>query len=221
MDGIIRPEVERYTEEHTTPPPPHLRALAEETRERLAVPQMMAGPVEGRFLELLVFAAGARRVLEIGTFSGYSALSMAAGLPDDGRIVTCEVDPEAAEVARRHIAASPYAERIEVRLGPALETIAELEGPFDLVFIDADKERYRDYVEAALPKLAERGVIAVDNTLWSGRVVDDPDPDERTLSLIELNDALRDDPRLVCVQLTVRDGITLLRRAEGGEAPAS
>jgi predicted O-methyltransferase YrrM len=215
MDGIIRPEVERYAEEHTTPPPPHLRRLAEETHATLDAPQMMTGPVEGRFLELLVFASGARRVLEIGTFSGYSALSMAAGLPDGGRIVTCEVDPEVAEVARRHIAASPHADRIEVRVGPALETVTELDGPFDLVFVDADKESYRDYVEAVLPKLSERGVLAIDNTLWSGRVVDDPRGDERTRRLAELNDALREDPRVVCVQLTVRDGITLVRRAPG------
>ena len=213
MDGIIRPDVERYVEEHTTAPPEHLRALAEETRANLPVPQMMTGPVEGRFLELLVFASGARRVLEIGTFSGYSALSMAAGLPEGGRIVSCEVDPEVAEVARRHIAASPYRDRIEVRVGPALETVGQLQGPFDFVFIDADKESYRDYLEAALPKLSARGVVAIDNTLWSGRVVDDPDPDERTRTLIELNDELRSDPRLVVVQLTVRDGITLVRRA--------
>ncbi len=213
MNGIIRPEVERYAEEHTTAPPPHLLALAEETRESLSSPQMMTGPVEGRFLELLVFASGARSVLEIGTFSGYSALSMAAGLPVDGRIVSCEVDPEVAEVARRHIAVSPHAERIEVRVGPALDTVAGLDGPFDLVFIDADKQSYRGYVEAVLPKLSERGVIAIDNTLWSGRVVDDAEPDERTRALVELNDGLRADPRVVCVQLTVRDGITLVRRA--------
>jgi caffeoyl-CoA O-methyltransferase len=213
MNGIIRPEVERYAEEHTTPPPAHLLALAEETRQGLASPWMMTGPVEGRFLELLAFASGARRVLEIGTFSGYSSLSMAAGLPPDGRIVSCEVDPEVAEVARRHIAASPYGGRIEVRVGPALDTVAALEGPFDLVFIDADKESYRDYVEAVLPKLSDRGLMAIDNTLWSGRVVDEAEPDARTLALRELNDALRSDPRVVCVQLTVRDGITLLRRA--------
>ena len=169
--------------------------------------------VEGRFLEMVVFASGGKSILEIGTFSGYSALSMAAGLADGGRIVSCELDPDIAEVARRHIAASPHAERIEVRVGPALETIAELEGPFDLVFIDADKQGYRNYFEAVLPKLSERGLIAIDNTLWSGRVVDDAEPDERTSALIELNNGLREDARVVCVQLTVRDGITLVRRA--------
>ncbi|CAA9491506.1 MAG: hypothetical protein AVDCRST_MAG17-801 [uncultured Solirubrobacterales bacterium] len=213
MNGIIRREVERYAEEHTTPPPPHLLALAEQTREKLSSPQMMTGPVEGRFLEMLVFASRARRVLEIGTFSGYSSLSMAAGLTAGGHIISCEIDPEVAEVARGHIAASPYADRIEIRVGPALDTVAELAGPFDLVFIDADKVVYRDYLEAVLPKLSERGLIAFDNTLWSGRVVDQIEPDERTRALIELNDTLRADPRVVCVQLTVRDGITLVRRA--------
>ena len=213
MDGIVAPEVERYAEEHTTPPPEHLVALAEETRASLPTPQMMTGPVEGRFLELLVFASGARWVLEIGTFSGYSALSMAAGLPADGRIVTCEIDPEVAEVARRHIEESGYGDRIEQRVGPALEILEGLDGPFDLVFIDADKQSYGDYVEAALPKLSERGLIAIDNTLWSGRVVEGDDADERTLALMALNDRLRSDPRVVCVLLTVRDGITLVRRA--------
>lgn len=213
MDGIVDPGVERYAEEHTTAPPEHLVALAEETRATLSTPAMMTGPVEGRFLELLVFATGARRVLEIGTFTGYSALSMAAGIPVDGSIVTCEIDPEVAEVARRHFDASPYGDRIEQRVGPALETIAELDGPFDLVFVDADKQGYAAYVEAALSKLSERGLIVIDNTLWSRRVVDGDDDDERTRVLMELNDRLRSDPALVCVLLTVRDGITLVRRA--------
>ncbi len=213
MSGIVDPDVERYAEEHTTPPPEHLVALAQETRATLSTPQMMTGPVEGRFLELLVFATEARRVLEIGTFSGYSALSMAAGLPADGRIVTCEIDPEVAEVARRHIEASRYAHLIEQRVGPALETLEELDGPFDLIFIDADKPGYPAYLEAVLPKLSKRGLIAIDNTLWSGRVLDGPDADESTRALIELNERLRSDPGLVCVLLTVRDGITLVRRA--------
>jgi caffeoyl-CoA O-methyltransferase len=213
VSGIVRPEVERYAEDHTTAPPPHLAALADETRATLRAPQMMTGRLEGRFLEFLVFASGARKVLELGTYSGYSALSMAAGLPPDGRITTCEVDPDVAAVARRHIAASPYADRVEVRVGPALDTLSELTGPFDLVFIDADKPAYRDYFEAVLPKLADRGLIAIDNTLWSGRVVDGDDSEESTRALRELNDALVADPRVVCVLLTVRDGVTLVRRA--------
>jgi caffeoyl-CoA O-methyltransferase len=210
---IVKEGIEDYAAAHTTPPPPWLQALADETQAKLDAPQMMVGALEGRFLELLAFASGARRVLEIGTFSGYSALSMAAGLPEDGLIVTCDLDPRAIEVARRHIEASPYAGRIEIREGPALDTIATLDGPFDLVFIDADKASYLDYYEAVLPKLGERGVIAVDNTLWSGQVLDEADTSADTVALRAFNDHVRNDRRVVCVQLTVRDGVTLIRRA--------
>jgi len=213
MDGIVQPDAERYAEEHTTPPDPGLDRLARETRQALAFPQMLTGRVEGRFLEMLVWASGAERVLELGTYSGYSALSMAAALAPGGRIVTCEVAPEHAEFAQRHIAGSPYADRIELRVGPALDTLETLEGPFDLVFIDADKGNYRNYYEAALPKLSPRGLIAVDNTLWSGRVADPSDDSETTVAIREFNDHMVADPRVISVQLTVRDGITLIRRA--------
>jgi caffeoyl-CoA O-methyltransferase len=213
MAGIVPPEVERYVEEHTTPPEPRLERLAHETRETLAFPQMLTGRVEGRFLETLVWASGAERVLELGTYSGYSALSMAAALPPGGRVVTCEVAPEHASFARRHIDASPYADRIELRVGPALDTVGALEGPFDLVFIDADKGNYRNYYEAVLPKLSQRGLIVVDNTLWSGRVADGAEGSETTVDIRQFNDAVAADSRVVSVQLTVRDGITLIRRA--------
>jgi caffeoyl-CoA O-methyltransferase len=218
MSPIVDPAVERYVEEHTTPPAPAMAALADETRERLAIPQMLTGTVEGRMLEMLVWATGAREVLELGTYSGYSALSMAAALPEGGRIVTCEVAPDHAAFAQRHIDASPYADRIEVRVGPALDTVAELPGPFDLVFIDADKVNYRNYYEAVLPKLAPRGLIAVDNTLWSGRVADESEGDESTAVMREFNDHVRNDPRVVSVQLTVRDGVTLIRHSTGRES---
>ena len=210
MDLVPEP-IERYAEAHTTPPPPLLAELAEETRATLSAPQMLTGPIEGRFLQQLVFASGARRVLELGTYSGYSALSMAEGLPPDGRIDTCEVDERHAEVARRYIARSAFADRITVHLGPALDTIARLEGEFDLVFIDADKVNYVNYYEAVLPRLAARGLIVADNTLWSGRVLD-PDDDERTQAIVAFNEHVRKDDRVVCVQLSVRDGVTLIRR---------
>jgi predicted O-methyltransferase YrrM len=212
MAFIVSDEIERYAEEHTTPPTPLLAELAAETKARLRAPQMLTGPIEGRFLELLVHASGARRVLELGTYSGYSALSMAAGLPEGGHIDTCEVDPEHADVARRYIARSPYADRITVHLGPALETIAALDRDFDFVFIDADKPNYVNYYEAVLPRLGERGLIAADNTLWSGRVLA-PDDSDGTQAIVAFNEHVRADPRVVCVQLTVRDGITLIRHA--------
>lgn len=210
---VVDEQLEAYAAAHTTPPPPWLVALAEETEQEMPLALMMVGALEGRFLEFLVFATGARRVLEIGTFTGYSALSMAAALPEDGSIVTCDLDPEALGIARRHIAASPYAGRIEIREGPALDTLAELEGPFDLVFVDADKTNYVAYYEAVLPKLAPRGLLVADNTLWSGRVLDESADDENTVAIRTFNDHVRDDPRTVCVQLTVRDGVTLVRRA--------
>jgi predicted O-methyltransferase YrrM len=211
MTFIAQDEIERYAEEHTTPPVELLAALAAETHATLESPQMLTGAIEGRLLELLVFASGARRVLELGTYSGYSALSMAAGLPPDGRIDTCEIDPLHAEVARRYIAQSAYADRIRVHVGPAIDTLARLEGSFDLVFLDADKTSYLAYYEAVLPRLSARGLFVVDNTLWSGRVLD-PDDTPETRAIVAFNRHVRDDRRVVAVQLTVRDGITLIRR---------
>ncbi len=209
---IVREELQEYAEAHATPPEPLLEELADETHRTLSAPQMLTGPVEGRFLELLVFATGACRVLEIGTYSGYGSLSMAAGLPPDGHIDTCELDERHAEVARRYIERSPYADRITVHVGPAAETLARLDGPFDLVFIDADKTGYLGYYEAVLPRLAERGLIVVDNTLQSGRVVDDPDASDTTRAIVAFNERVRSDPRVVSVLLTIRDGVTLIRR---------
>ena len=212
MSPVVDEGLEAYAAEHSTAEPELLAAVAAETRAVLSDPQMMVGPLEGRFLEMLVHLSGARRVLEIGTFSGYSALSMAPALPADGRIVTCEVDPETAAVARRHFEQSPWGDRIELRVGPALETIAGLAGPFDLVFVDAEKTEYRDYYEAVLPLLSERGVIAVDNVLWYGSVLDPPDDRDSTRAIRAFNDHVAADDRVVAVMLTIRDGVTLIRR---------
>jgi caffeoyl-CoA O-methyltransferase len=208
---IVSDELEAYAEAHSEPPTEVLRRLADETRARMTVPQMMVGPLEGRFLETLVRVSGARRVLELGTFTGYSSICMASALPEGGRLVTCDVDPEAVEIARRYAGEAGVVDRIEYRLGPAIETVQALDGPFDLVFIDADKEGYIAYYEAVLPKLAERGLIAADNVLQSGRVVED-DPDGRTRAIFAFNEHVRSDPRVVAVMLTVRDGITLIRK---------
>ena len=209
---IVSEELERYAEAHTTPPPELLARLAEETRATLQAPQMLTGTVEGRFLELLVHGTGARRVLEIGTYSGYGTLSMAAGLPPGGRIDSCELDETHAAVARRYVEEAGYTDRVAVHVGPAIETVRRLDGPWDFVFIDADKTGYRDYYEAVLPKLAERGLIAADNTLQHGRVVHDPDAGESTRAIVEFNEHVRRDERVTAVLLTVRDGVTLIRR---------
>ena len=210
MSFLVDEPVEAYAEAHTTPPDPLLAELAEETRATMSAPQMLTGTIEGRFLELLVHASGAKRILEIGTFTGYSALSMAAALPEDGRIDTLDIEPKHAEVAQRYFDRSPHGAKITLHLGPAIESIGRLEGEFDLVFIDADKGGYDAYYEAVLPRLSARGLIAIDNTLWSGRVLDPQD--EPSQAIAALNDAIAADERVVAVQLTVRDGITLVRR---------
>ena len=201
---LVHPDIERYAEEQTSPHPSLLEELMQETQASLRAPQMLTGPVEGRFLEFLVWSLRARRVLELGTYSGYSALSMAGGLPEGGRIDTCELDEEHAAVARRYIERAGFADRITVHVGPALETVRRLDGPWDFVFIDADKEGYVGYYEAVLPKLSEHGLIAADNTLRGGRVLDGD-------TVNEFNDRVLADPRVESVLLTVRDGITLIR----------
>jgi len=213
MTFIVPEDVEGYAAEHTTPPSELLQRLAAETEATLRSPQMLTGMTEGRFLEFLVYATGARRVLELGTYSGYSAISMAAALPAEGRIDTCEVEEEHAAVARRYIAEAGLSDRITIHLGPALETIGRLEGGFDFVFIDADKENYVNYYEAVLPRLTERGLIAADNTLWSARVLDQSDDSEGTVAIRAFNEHVRADDRVVSVMLTLRDGVTLIRPA--------
>jgi caffeoyl-CoA O-methyltransferase len=208
---VVPEAIERYAEEHTTPPSDLLRRLAEETRAELRSPTMLSGVVAGRLLELLVFALRPQRVLEVGTYSGYGTISMAGMLPPGGRIDTCEVDEAHAAVARRYLEEAGLADRVTIHLGPALETIERLEGSFDFVFVDADKVSYPAYYDALVPRLAENGVMAIDNTLWSGRVVEGDDSPE-TQTITALNDRIASDPRVVAVVLTVRDGITLVRR---------
>lgn len=215
---IVDPRVEQYAVEHTTPEPPWFAALAEETRASTSAPGMMVGTLEGRFLTALVAMLRPRSVLEIGTFTGYSALSMAEALPPGGRIVTCDISEEHAAIARKHIGAGPYADRIEIRVGPAIDTIADLPGPLDLVFIDADKTGYLAYYEATLPKLSPDGVIAVDNVLWSGRPLDSGETDADTVAIREFNDRLAADHRVEVVVLTVRDGVSLVRHRRAAPA---
>jgi caffeoyl-CoA O-methyltransferase len=204
---IVDPRLADYADRLTSRHDPLLAELSERTREELGSEEMLTGPVAGRFLELLVWFGRPERVLEIGTFSGHSALAIAAALPDGGRIDTCEVDPERAAVAQRYFDRSPYGSRITLHVGPALETIARLEGAFDLVFIDADKGGYVDYYEAVVPRLTARGLIVADNTLFGGRVLEGDGP------IVRFNGHVAADPRTVQVLLTVRDGMTLIRRA--------
>jgi predicted O-methyltransferase YrrM len=195
VTDIIDPVLDAYAAEHTTAPPRYLEDLAEDLRATLQFPNMMVGRLEGRFLELVTFALGAHHVLEIGTFGGYSALSMAAGLAPGGRITTLEISPAHAEFARRHIAASPYRDQIEVVVGPALDSITSLEGPFDLVFIDADKENNAGYLEWAVKLTHPGSVVVVDNVIRDGAILS-PDGDAVVQGTRRALELMGENPRL-------------------------
>ena len=210
MSFIVEPSVEAYAEEHSSPNEELFARLAVETREKTTAPQMMVGLLEGQFLGVLVRSTGAKRILEIGTFTGYSSISMALALPPDGRVITCDVNEETNAIARRYAEEAGVADRIDYRLGPGLETIEQLDGEFDLIFIDADKPNYVNYYEATLPRLAPGGLMILDNTLWSGRVADPDENDESTRAIRAVNDRITDDPRVANVLLTVRDGMNVV-----------
>ncbi len=209
---IVEPSVEEYAAAYSSPEHDLFARLAAETREKTEIPQMMVGLVEGQFLGVLVRSLRARRVLELGTFTGYSSISMALALPSGGRVITCDVNEETTTIARCYAEEAGVVDRIDYRLGPALETIASLDGPFDLVFIDADKENYVNYYDATLPLLADGGLMVVDNTLWSGNVADPENNDDSTRAIRALNERVRDDARVDNVLLTVRDGMNLVWR---------
>ena len=207
MTSFIDEKIEQFARDHTTPESDLFARLREETYRTMASPQMQVDRIEGELLKLLVRLTGARLILEIGTFTGYSALMMAAGLPNDGRLITCEVDPMAEAIARRYFAESPHGSKIDLRMGPALETIKSLTGPLDLVFIDADKPNYSNYYQASMPLLKPGGLIIADNVLWSGKVINPKD--EKDHAIVAFNKLVQSDSRVENVCLTVRDGIML------------
>jgi caffeoyl-CoA O-methyltransferase len=151
-------------------------------------------------------------VLEIGMFTGYSALCFAEALPANGTVITCEVDEESAALARQYFARSSIGKKIEIRMGPALETMRHLKGPFDLIFIDADKTNYVNYYRRSLDLLSPQGVVLIDNVLWDGDVLKQPAPDEKTAAIQELNRVVAADPRVSAVLVTMRDGLLVIRK---------
>jgi len=213
MLTLVPEEIEAYAMAHSSPLPPLLHELIGETKAEMGpLALMLSGQLEGLLLQALVASLEAKRVLEIGMFTGFSALMMAAALPDDGRLITCDVNPKAIAIAKRYFARSPHGKKIEVREGPARDTLKTLAGPFDLVFIDADKTNYVNYYEAVLPLLSPNGVIAVDNVLWSGNVLDPKADDENGQAIVAFNKHVAQDERVTSVILTVRDGVTVIRK---------
>jgi caffeoyl-CoA O-methyltransferase len=210
MRALVALEIDEYAHRHTTAEIPLLAELREATYGEMNLPQMQVGLVEGSFLKMLVAITGARRVVEVGMFTGYSALMMAAALPEDGRLITCDVDPAAEAMARKYFQRSPHGKKIEIRMGPATDTLPGIEAPLDLVFIDADKTGYLSYHEILVEKMRPGGLMVFDNMLWSGEVLEPGDDDAR--ALVEVARRVNDDDRVENVLLTVRDGMMLARR---------
>jgi caffeoyl-CoA O-methyltransferase len=207
---LVSEEIENYCRSHTTPLSAVFDRLREATFAQLQAPQMQVGLLEGRFLAMLVALSGAKRVLEFGTFSGFSSLAMAEALPDDGELITCDLDPKATTLAQEFWSQSPHGRKIQLKLGRAQETLSSLNGPFDLVFVDADKAGYQEYWERSIPLLRPGGLMVVDNVLWSGRVLNPQEKSDREIHAF--NEHARQDQRMEIVMLPVRDGMLLARK---------
>jgi caffeoyl-CoA O-methyltransferase len=203
-----------YLIAHTAPPDDVLRDLAEETAALGPISMMQVAVEQGAFLTMLARLMGARRAVEVGTFTGYSSICIARGLADGGRLLCCDVSDEWTAIARRYWTRAGLDDRIELRLGPGLDTLRALprEPEIDLVFIDADKPGYRDYYEELLPRLRPNGLFVFDNVLWSGSVADPAVQDDNTRALRALAAHVRDDARVEEVMLAVADGLLLARK---------
>ena len=211
---FLTPPLHTYLVEHSTAPDPVQQSLIEETRALGPMSMMQIAPEQGAFMTLLTRALGARRVIEVGTFTGYSALCIARGLPGDGHLLCCDVNEEWTAIARRHWEKAGIADRIDLKLAPAAETLRALpeQEDFDLAFIDADKPSYPTYYEEILKRLRPNGVILVDNVLWLGRVADPAADDEQTGHIRHFNDLAAADPRVECSMIAVGDGLSLIRK---------
>jgi caffeoyl-CoA O-methyltransferase len=208
---LIARDIEAYAQAYSMPESDLCRALREETQRSMASPQMIVGPLEGAFLKMMTQLVQATSVLEIGMFTGYSALCFAEALPAGGTVITCEIDEASAALGRRYFARAPIGKKIEIRMGPALETLRHLNGPFDLIFIDADKINYVNYYRRALDLVSPRGVMLIDNVLWGGDVLKHPASDGTTAAIQELNRVVAADPRVTAVLTTIRDGLLVIR----------
>jgi predicted O-methyltransferase YrrM len=210
---LIDPALDAYCGTHSGIEPPYLRALREETYAAVYMPQMCSGHLQGRFLSMLSHLVHPRMIVEIGTYTGYSALCLAEGLAPGGMLHTIDIDPHLPPFVARHIAASGFLDRITTHHRPALEVIPELPAPFDLVFIDADKPNYPNYFDAVVDRVRPGGLIVADNVLWSGKVVEPAaQHDHQTAALVTYADLVQNDARVVPVVVPLRDGLMIARR---------
>ena len=207
--------LEEYISNHSTPENDILASITRETHLHVLNPHMLSGHVQGRVLSMISFMLCPKRILELGTFTGYSALCLAEGLAEGGKVVTIEHNDELEETIRRNLSRSSLADRIDLRIGDCKLVIGDLEGPFDLVFMDADKREYCAYLEAVYPLVPVGGFILADNTLWDGHIIDPAyDKDKQTLGLRAFNDKVAADERFEQVILPLRDGLTIIRKVK-------
>jgi len=204
---------DKYIDDHTDDVSPLLRELVEETEEVTGLSRWSIGKVEGKLLQLLVKISGVRKAIEIGTFTGYSALIIAEALPEDGRLITCETNEKHAEIARRYFEKSPHSAKISLKLKPALETLKGIaDSSVDFVFIDADKPSYSQYFDEAMRILKSGCLIFVDNVFWRNKIFKQPITNENARAIAAFNAKVKKDDRVEKVMLSVRDGVYLIRK---------
>lgn len=208
----MRSSLDNYLVSHSSLPNDALDWLEKQTNIRTNYPRMLSGSVQGELLKMLVEMTGARRVLEIGSFTGYSAICMASGLPADGHLDALEINDELEDLMREGWERAGVSDRTTLHIGDAVETLKSLDGPFDFVFIDANKRQYCEYFDLVFPKLSPGGVIVADDVLWDGKVYTEPIAhDAQTVGLLNFNDKIKKDPRVEVVVLPLRDGLSIIR----------
>lgn len=206
-------DILEYIEEHTSQEPEYLRVITRSTYQKTLNPRMLSGHIEGRFLSMMSKMLRPKRILELGTFTGYSALCLAEGLSADGILDTIEKNDELEDMIRSHFSLSPLGDKIRLYIGDAEDIIRSLDGKYDLIFMDADKRAYSAYYDLCLPLLSEDGVMVIDNTLWDGHIIDPAyDKDNQTVALRAFNAKVAADDRVEQVMLPIRDGLTVVRR---------
>jgi len=211
MNNLISNALSAYIEKHTTAEDQHLAALNRETHVKAMMPMMLSGHVQGKFLEFIAAMIKPTYILEIGTFTGYSAICLAKGLQPSGKLFTIDINEELTPMVKKYIAAENMQEKIDVITGNAIEIIPTLTQQFDLVFIDADKGNYSNYFDLVIDKVVPGGWILADNVLWSGSVTD-AKPDKDTAAIIAFNQKIALDPRVEQIIVAIRDGITIARK---------